>query len=106
MKQRLERFMRFVINGMILKICEFFGHFCATMLFVISETRIDEVADQLIDLKEVLVVSDNAARCIAGSVPLLPKQVKPQLLRKVIDDLGTSGKIDIVDLDGGEIALE
>lgn len=71
---------------------------------MISETRIDEVADQLIDLEEVIVVTTRVARAVAERFP--SGLIEPSSLRQTIRELDAEGKIEIVDFDDGEMALE
>lgn len=71
---------------------------------MISETRINEIADQLIDLEEVIVVTPRVALAVAERFP--SGLVEPSGLRSAIHELDAEGKIEIISFDDGELALE
>lgn len=69
------------------------------------EDRVKQVADQVIALPEVTLVTDRAAKKIAAALPPLPLIVDETTLRRTIEELDAANEIAVFDLDG-EIAIE
>jgi hypothetical protein len=72
---------------------------------MVSDTRIDQIAQQLIDLPRVCMVGDNAARKIAEALVDEPEVVDSRLLEETVSRLDEAGEIEVIELDG-ERAIE
>ncbi|MCC6328981.1 MAG: hypothetical protein IT174_10725 [Acidobacteria bacterium] len=72
---------------------------------MVSEARFNEIADGLIALDRVIVVSERAARVVAEKYPSRQK-VAAGPLSALVRELDDSEEIEIVNFDDGDIAIE